>query len=332
MDDDESSQADAQSHLSLTNDSCMFLLCEEVQEIVNSNSTALELFGREKAELLNYIISLQNVLNTQEVDNRRLQVMAQAQQEKVADIKVKQSSLREVLLARYSECCKNFDKVVKEIESVEGIKKAYRRRASHTGQICSPGVSKSTLVEIGQSQGSEVQEIEGQVSDFDSNDEKESNREIEAQLNRQSISNFETIKSSSTKRLNKVKVVIAERELDEEDQDTRPLMERAISLRDEMKKLRDLLNLVNERINAFKLGIESKLNEPVTCKNCYRKYTMLNNPAESCRYHPGKVNYFSCKVCGGDEYYTCCRVCKACNPGCQVGQHVPVIRYSEFKS
>ena len=170
-------------------------------------------------------------------------------------------------------------------------------------------------------------------SDSDDKDEKEDVMELESHLNKGSTTfNPASIKSSSTKRLNKVQVVIAESPSPEEDEQAKPLMERAFQLRDEMQRLKEQLNAVNERINTFKMGIESKLNEPVTCKNCYRKYTMLNNPPESCRYHPGKVKYFSCKVCGGDEYYTCCRVCKTCNPGCQVGQHVPVIKYSEFKS
>lgn len=326
MEDDDSSQADGQSHLVLDSDSCRFLLCEEVQEIVDNNSTAMDSFRKEKAELLNYIISLTNVLANQDKDNKRLEVIAQAQRDKVSELEDKQNSLRQVIMNRYAECSKKFEKIVKAIEKVDGIKKTSRRRASHTGLVYSATSSRNNVHDLGQNFISEPNIPEGRDSDSDSQEEREDVGELESHLNK---NHHEAVKSSSTKRLNKVQVVIADKQADEEG---RSLVERAVELKEEMRRLVDLLNAVNERINTFKMGIESKLNEPVTCKNCYKKYTMLNNPPESCRYHPGKVKYFSCKVCGGDEYYTCCRVCKTCNPGCHIGQHVPVIKYSEFKS
>ena len=136
--------------------------------------------------------------------------------------------------------------------------------------------------------------------------------------------------SGSTKRLKKIPITISVNDNNLSNK-APSLLSRATQLRREMKILKEILNEANEKINKFKLGIESKLSEPVTCKNCYKKYTLLENPSDSCRYHPGKVKYFSCKVCGGDEYYTCCRVCRKCDIGCHTGQHAPVIRYSDLK-
>jgi len=42
----------------------------------------------------------------------------------------------------------------------------------------------------------------------------------------------------------------------------------------------------------------------------------------SCFYHPGKVKYYSCRGCGGDEYFTCCLKCSNCSAGCKKAKHV----------
>ncbi|CAK79930.1 unnamed protein product (macronuclear) [Paramecium tetraurelia] len=43
----------------------------------------------------------------------------------------------------------------------------------------------------------------------------------------------------------------------------------------------------------------------------------------SCTYHPGKLKYFSCRLCGQDEYFTCCNRCRDCLYGCTKGLHKP---------
>ena len=34
------------------------------------------------------------------------------------------------------------------------------------------------------------------------------------------------------------------------------------------------------------------------------------NKNEPYYYHPGLLRFFSCRGCGGDEYYNCCQKCK----------------------
>ncbi|CAD8109306.1 unnamed protein product [Paramecium primaurelia] len=59
--------------------------------------------------------------------------------------------------------------------------------------------------------------------------------------------------------------------------------------------------------------------------NCVRCNITLKEGfnEETCIFHPGKLKYFSCRTCGGDEYFTCCNQCRDCNPGCKKGLHKP---------
>ncbi|CAK71666.1 unnamed protein product (macronuclear) [Paramecium tetraurelia] len=59
--------------------------------------------------------------------------------------------------------------------------------------------------------------------------------------------------------------------------------------------------------------------------NCVRCNVTLKEGfnEETCVFHPGKLKYFSCRTCGGDEYFTCCNQCRDCNPGCKKGLHKP---------
>lgn len=61
------------------------------------------------------------------------------------------------------------------------------------------------------------------------------------------------------------------------------------------------------------------------CNRCNLNYLVKNNNDTSCIYHPGKINYFSCKGCGQDEYYTCCSRCSKCSNGCKYSKHVTEI-------
>ncbi|CAD8156926.1 unnamed protein product [Paramecium pentaurelia] len=59
--------------------------------------------------------------------------------------------------------------------------------------------------------------------------------------------------------------------------------------------------------------------------NCIRCNTILKEGynEETCIFHSGQLKYFSCKTCGGDEYFTCCNQCRDCNQGCRKGLHKP---------
>eukprot|EP00923_Selenidium_pygospionis_P028258 GHVN01050880.1.p1 GENE.GHVN01050880.1~~GHVN01050880.1.p1 ORF type:complete len:406 (+),score=29.68 GHVN01050880.1:47-1219(+) len=58
------------------------------------------------------------------------------------------------------------------------------------------------------------------------------------------------------------------------------------------------------------------------CVRCKQKYQFLENSEQSCRYHPGRIRYFSCVSCGGEKYLDCCNKCDRCIPGCRLGPHV----------
>ncbi|TNV71903.1 hypothetical protein FGO68_gene2277 [Halteria grandinella] len=66
------------------------------------------------------------------------------------------------------------------------------------------------------------------------------------------------------------------------------------------------------------------------CINCKKDVNVrdenideASSPTSShCVFHPGKLKFFSCKGCGGDEYHTCCNRCDNCNKGCRQQRHV----------
>ena len=58
-------------------------------------------------------------------------------------------------------------------------------------------------------------------------------------------------------------------------------------------------------------------------KEIISKYSLIEKEKnKSCLYHPGKIKYYSCNGCGGDEYYTCCKKCSKCSPGCTLDKHI----------
>jgi len=59
------------------------------------------------------------------------------------------------------------------------------------------------------------------------------------------------------------------------------------------------------------------------CKNCKKYYIPLLNKEGECKFHPGKLKFYSCRKCGGDAYFVCCRKCSSCSEGCRVSFHVP---------
>jgi len=53
------------------------------------------------------------------------------------------------------------------------------------------------------------------------------------------------------------------------------------------------------------------------CTQCKMMFLPMNNNIGTCRYHTGKIKFYSCKGCGSDQYYNCCDRCLTCNPGCK---------------
>ena len=109
------------------------------------------------------------------------------------------------------------------------------------------------------------------------------------------------------------------------------LLSTAQQLKAEMTSLREWLVSINSRMRLFNLTAQSKMNEIFTCKNCFQKYRLTDNHPGGCMYHSGKLRYLSCFECGALEYYTCCRVCSKCKPGCNTSLHSPLVQYSITK-
>lgn len=109
------------------------------------------------------------------------------------------------------------------------------------------------------------------------------------------------------------------------------LLQTANQLKSELLALKDWLITTNSRMRLFNLTAQSKMNEIFTCKNCFQKYRLTDNQPGGCMYHSGRLRYLSCLECGSLEYYTCCRVCSKCKPGCNTSLHSPLVQYSITK-
>jgi hypothetical protein len=109
------------------------------------------------------------------------------------------------------------------------------------------------------------------------------------------------------------------------------LLQTAQQLKSELMSLKDWLISINSRMRLFNLTAQSKMNEIFTCKNCFQKYRLTDNQPGGCMYHSGKLRYLSCIECSSLEYYTCCRVCSKCKPGCNTSLHSPLVQYSIMK-
>lgn len=51
---------------------------------------------------------------------------------------------------------------------------------------------------------------------------------------------------------------------------------------------------------------------------------MKFNFKDSCKYHEGKLKFYSCLSCGADQYYDCCNKCIKCEIGCKKSPHMRV--------
>ena len=89
-------------------------------------------------------------------------------------------------------------------------------------------------------------------------------------------------------------------------------------LKEENQKLKDQKK---EIITKYSL-IDKEKNKEKECIHCHEKFIPKFNNHKSCLYHPGKIKYYSCNGCGGDEYYTCCKKCSKCSPGCTLDKHI----------
>jgi hypothetical protein len=89
-------------------------------------------------------------------------------------------------------------------------------------------------------------------------------------------------------------------------------------LKEENQKLKDQKK---EIIIKYSL-IDKEKNKEKECIHCHEKFIPKFNNHKSCLYHPGKIKYYSCNGCGGDEYYTCCKKCSKCSTGCTLDKHI----------
>ncbi|EAR82749.2 cell wall protein, putative (macronuclear) [Tetrahymena thermophila SB210] len=76
---------------------------------------------------------------------------------------------------------------------------------------------------------------------------------------------------------------------------------------------------LNKREEVLKK--ESKLLVIQYCIHCKQRFSPLCNEEGSCIYHQGNLKFYSCRTCGGDEYYNCCGKCLKCSKGCGKGKH-----------
>ena len=91
----------------------------------------------------------------------------------------------------------------------------------------------------------------------------------------------------------------------------------------ELIKANQLLIENNKQLEKKLLEYEERNSAQKICLNCHEAYYPSFNTDKLCIYHPGKLQYYSCKNCGNDEYYTCCNKCSQCLKGCKRSNHIP---------
>lgn len=94
---------------------------------------------------------------------------------------------------------------------------------------------------------------------------------------------------------------------------------------DDLKKTLTAHYVLTQQLTSVQKERDALLQTVQTVKKCIRckeKFKILNNQETCCRYHPGRVRYFSCISCGGEKYFDCCNKCDKCSKGCRVGAHV----------
>jgi len=89
------------------------------------------------------------------------------------------------------------------------------------------------------------------------------------------------------------------------------------------------MRLTNKNLEEVNAALKSQLtcreeeqNKEKFCIKCHQNFRIKDKDEKKCISHPGELKYYSCKSCGGDEYYSCCMKCKACCHGCKVSKHI----------
>lgn len=93
------------------------------------------------------------------------------------------------------------------------------------------------------------------------------------------------------------------------------------TLKVKSSKLQELNIIFSSQIELY----ERENNKMKFCTHCHQNYHTKTNEEENCIYHPGVLKYYSCRKCGGDEYYTCCMKCNKCSTGCKKSKHISEI-------
>ena len=79
---------------------------------------------------------------------------------------------------------------------------------------------------------------------------------------------------------------------------------------------------VNLMLKAELKNYEDEEKKFKFCIKCHLNFTYKEKDDQLCIHHPGELKYYSCKGCGGDEYYTCCLRCLKCSKGCKKAKHL----------
>ena len=82
------------------------------------------------------------------------------------------------------------------------------------------------------------------------------------------------------------------------------------------------LRLTEEAYKQLKKEKDEQEYTEQRCVNCRKLVIPKFNEEGACAYHPGKMKFFSCRGCGGDQYFNCCQKCTTCTEGCRSGRHV----------
>lgn len=144
------------------------------------------------------------------------------------------------------------------------------------------------------------------------------------------IDNFNILLSNIISNLNEQEELIKEKSTFENIlQKHKLLSNQLLSLQSIYYLNSEKLNYSNNLLEEVNFELTSKIdefeknnNKEKFCLHCHNNFYLKGNEDLTCFYHPGKVKYYSCRGCGGDEYFTCCFKCSTCSRGCKKAKHV----------
>lgn len=61
--------------------------------------------------------------------------------------------------------------------------------------------------------------------------------------------------------------------------------------------------------NNYSLTQYFRLSDDDVPATIHESQAFTKNKEKYWFFHPGKLRFYSCKGCGGDEYYQCCLMC-----------------------